>query len=479
LRQKTGCSSAVTVIESSGGLFSKADYVFKQELAMKQIIGVVASAAAALLLAACGSDSSSSPPQVALRVIHASPDAPDVNVLVDDAAVLSGVAYKEGSGYLALDEGTYDLAVEAITPAGNVVVIDLPGTALSGDTDYSVLAIGKVAASTLAPLILSNPQSAIPSGQVRVRVVHASPDAPEVDVYLTAPAADISVATPITLAFGEDAGPIEVAGGDYRVRATLVGDLNVLFDSGSVALPAGADLLVAAVTNTATGPAPISLIVNTGASQFEILDAATTADVRVGHVSPDAPAVDVVVDDNFEAPAVEGLTYTQVTPYLNLAPGAYNFKVVDSGTQTVQAIDLDATLAVGTRTSVFAVNLLATGVESLVLSDDPRSIATEARVRIVHGSPAAGPVDIYVTAPGTDIATVVPAFQDVPFKAETGYVSLAGGTYDVSVTPANDPSTVAIFASLPVAGGDVLTVIARDAPGGGAPLGVIVIDEVD
>jgi len=114
-----------------------------------------------------------------------------------------------------------------------------------------------------------------------------------------------------------------------------------------------------------------------------------------------------------------------------------------------------------------------------VLADDPRSIATEARVRIVHGSPGAGLVDIYVNAPGTDITTVAPAFEDVPFKAETGYVSLAGGTYDVSVTPANDPSTVAIFATLPVSEGDVFTVIARDAPGGGAPFGLIVIDEID
>lgn len=446
---------------------------------MKQIIGFVAVVSAAAILGACGSSSKAPPAveQLSLRVIHASPDAPGVNVLVNGNAALSEVQYKEGSGYLALDEGTYDLAVEAITPAGNAVVIDLPGTALSGNTDYSVLAIGKVAAATLAPLILSNPQSAIPAGLVRVRVVHASPDADPVDVYLTSPTADLLLETPITLAFEDDAGPLEVAGGNYRVRVTLENDPDVVFDSGTIALPAGADILAAAVSNTATGPSPISLLVNTGADQFEILDSATTADVRVGHVSPDAPDVDVVVDDAFGAPAVEDLMYTQVTPYLNLVPGDYNFKVVDSATQSVQAIDLDATLAIGTRTSVFAVNLLSTGIESLVLADDPRSIATEARVRIVHGSPAAGPVDIYVTAPGTDITTVMPAFEDVPFKAETGYVPLVGGTYDVSVTPANDPLTVAIFASLPVAEGDVFTVIARDAPGGGGPLGVIVIDE--
>ena len=36
-----------------------------------------------------------------------------------------------------------------------------------------------------------------------------------------------------------------------------------------------------------------------------------------------------------------------------------------------------------------------------------------------------------------------------------------------------------IFATLPLANGDIFTAIARDAPGGGAPLGLLVQDETD
>jgi hypothetical protein len=252
----------------------------------------------------------------------------------------------------------------------------------------------------------------------------------------------------------------------------------VVYDSSTVNLPAGADLLVAAVTNTATGPSPVSLVVNTGATQFEILDAGTTADVRVGHLSPDAPLVDVVANDDFANPAVSDLGYPTVTGYLGLPPADYNFKVVDSASQSLTAIDLDASLVAGTRTTVLAVNDLA-NIEPLVLTEDLRSVATEARVRLVHAAPTAGLVDIYVTAPGADITALTPAFADVPFKADTGFVALAAGDYDVSITPANDPLTVAIFASLSLGGGDVLTVIARDAAGGGGPLGVVAIDELD
>ena len=83
-----------------------------------------------------------------------------------------------------------------------------------------------------------------------------------------------------------------------------------------------------------------------------------------------------------------------------------------------------------------------------------------------------------MTAPGTDITTVSPTFANVPLKGETGFVPLAPGSYDIKVTPAGVPSAVAISVdSLALAGGDVLTAIARDNAGGGAPLGLVVIDE--
>ena len=120
---------------------------------------------------------------------------------------------------------------------------------------------------------------------------------------------------------------------------------------------------------------------------------------------------------------------------------------------------------------MLAVDVLA-NIEPLVLTDDRRSIATEARVRIVHGSPSAGNVDIYVAAPGTDINTINPTFANVPFKANTGYVGLTGATYDVSVTPAGaeDPGGD-LRRRWRSQNGDIFTAIARDATGGGGPAG--------
>ncbi len=431
-----------------------------------------------LFIGACGSDND--PPQTSLRVVHASPDAPKVNVLLNGDAALTEVDYKGGSGFDLLNAGTYDVTVDAITPSGDVTVITVADAVLSADNEYSVLAIGKVANNTLEPLVIANPRTAVPSGQARAQVVHGAPDAPAVSVYVTAPGADLAAATALgSFSFSEELGPVEVPAGNYQIRVTLANNpATVVYDAGTVALPSGANLLLVAVANTTTGPAPISLLVNDGSTQAELLDVATPADVRAGHLSPDAPAVDIVVNDDLETPLFNAATYPALTAYASVPPATYNLKVVDDATQTLTVINFNQTLAAGTSYSVLAVGPLAS-IEPLVLTDDRRSIATEARVRIVHGSPSVGNVDIYVAAPGTSINGINPSFPNVAFKANTGYVGLTGGTYEVSVTPAGAKTPVAIFATLPIEEGDVFTVIARDEIGGGDPLSLLVEDETD
>ncbi|HEX6048651.1 MAG TPA: DUF4397 domain-containing protein, partial [Gemmatimonadaceae bacterium] len=121
-----------------------------------------------------------------LRVVHASPDAPNVDVLVDNSAALTNVAYKAASNYLPVPSGSRNLKVRAT--GTSMVVIDQTAT-LDQGAFYTVLATGRVA--SIAPIVLTDDQTNPASGNVRLRLVHASPTAGNVDIYVTAPAADI------------------------------------------------------------------------------------------------------------------------------------------------------------------------------------------------------------------------------------------------------------------------------------------------
>lgn len=416
------------------------------------------------------------PQQFKLQVLHASADAPPVNVLVNGSETLSDVDYKEGSGALTLDAGIYTLQVDGILPGGTATVIGPVSLDFEQDKLYRVVAAGDVAG--IGPVVLSQDDTAVAPDQVRLRVLHAAPAAPSVSVFVTMPGADLSASAPVgSFEFGGDLGPVDVAAGDYQIRVTPEGDTStVVFDSGTVTLNGGANLLVSAVPNTTTGDAPISLAVLDGAAASEILDIGSTARVRVIHASPDAPAVDVVVNDNFGAPLVENLAFPEFTGFVDVPPATYNAKVTPADNAGAVVIDTNLPLEAGVRYSVFAVDTLAT-IDALVAADDARRIATSAKVRLVHASPTALDVDIYVTAPGVDLTGVEPAFAGVPFKANTGFVELAPGRYDVTITPAGTKDAAIGPLAIDVAGGGIYTAVARDAQGGGGPLGVILLDD--
>jgi trimeric autotransporter adhesin len=408
-----------------------------------------------------------------VRVFHASPDAPEVNLWVNGSVVTSNLDYQESTGQLELDEGTYNVAVEGIIPSGNATVIGPVDLSLAGNTDYDVIAVNNVA--NIEPLILSDTGNLTDNTKVRVRVAHLAAAAPAVKVFVTAPDADLTGVAPLGIfSFKETLGPVEVAAGNYQIRVALADD-TVVFDSGSVALIAGKDLLIGAVPNVHTGSSPISLAVMDGDAVALIHDISAGANLRVVHASADAPAVDVLAN-NGTTPAISNLAFPDATDYLNLPAATYNFKVVPTGTLTPAVINADVPLANGSSYTLLAVNQLS-AIEPLLATDNLRKVATEARIRLIHASTLAANVDIYVVAAGASIANATPNFSNIPFKADTGYVSLAAGNYDVIITPTGT-KTEAIKATLALSNGKIYTAIARDGTNLTTPLGVIGLDEL-
>jgi len=88
-----------------------------------------------------------------VRFVHASPDAPAVDVVVSSIPLFEDVAYKEVGDYVALDAGTYDLVVrEAGT--GNVLA-SLSDVTLDEGNVYSLALVG-LADGTPARQLVTN-----------------------------------------------------------------------------------------------------------------------------------------------------------------------------------------------------------------------------------------------------------------------------------------------------------------------------------
>jgi hypothetical protein len=117
--------------------------------------------------------------QARIRIVHASPDAPNVDIWVNGSVAVSNLAFNDATDYIALAAGDYGIAV---TPTGGTAadaVIEATLTLAAG-VDYTVAAVGRVA--EIAPLVLEDNNAAPAAGKAHIRVVHASPDAPAVDI---------------------------------------------------------------------------------------------------------------------------------------------------------------------------------------------------------------------------------------------------------------------------------------------------------
>jgi len=118
-------------------------------------------------------------PSARIRVVHASPDAPAVDVLVNDAVAFSNAPFKGITDYASIPPATYNIKVVP-TGATTPVVIETDLTLNAEASGYTVVAVGPLAA--IEPLVLVDNNTTPAAGFAHVRFVHASPDAPAVDI---------------------------------------------------------------------------------------------------------------------------------------------------------------------------------------------------------------------------------------------------------------------------------------------------------
>ncbi len=167
------------------------------------------------------------------------------------------------------------------------------------------------------------------------------------------------------------------------------------------------------------------------------VSAADTAQVRVLHASPDAPAVDVYLDDTI-VDALTNVPFGTSSDYLAIPAGDHNVKVYATGTTSAPVIDADVTVATGKKYTIAATNAVA-AIEAQVLEDTPAPSCDTAQVRVVHFSADAPAIDVAPAGAAPADAVV----KNLAYPNASDYLALPGGTYDLEVRLAGT-TTVAL-----------------------------------
>ena len=197
---------------------------------MKKLISMIAFSAIVILSVSSCKKSDDEKGKAKVKVIHASPDAPGVDVLVDNNKVnSSALSYPSNTGYLQVEEGTRNLKVNAAGTSTTVINADVPFTK---DKNYSVFAVDSL--SKISAVVLEDNLAAPASGKAHVRFVHLSPNAPSVDVALVG-----GVVLFGAYEFKDASAFTPLAQGTYNLEVRVAGTSTVALTLPATTLTAG------------------------------------------------------------------------------------------------------------------------------------------------------------------------------------------------------------------------------------------------
>jgi hypothetical protein len=188
--------------------------------------------------------------------------------------------------------------------------------------------------------------------------------------------------------------------------------------------------------------------------------AADKAMVRALHASPDAPAVDIYVDD---AKVLSGVTFKTLSDYLELDAGSYKVSIKAAGTDTVVS-SIDATVDAGMKYTIAAIGPLAS-ISMTAFVDDGMTSADGAKLRVVHLSPDTGGVDVALAGQSAADAPV----KNLTYPNATDYLALPAGTYDFEVRPTGTTTVALNLPGTALAADTNYTVFAVGSSAAGTP----------
>lgn len=397
-----------------------------------------------------------------LRVVHASPDAPPVDIWAEGVKepLARNLKYAEASQYVSVPKGSYNIQVRAAPSTESDAVVYSTGLlALAGGAKITAVAAGSLKSTNEADKFRVLPLTegfAPTGGKLRVRIVHAGADAPTVgiDVGNDNPSAP-EVASLARFADTGKEGVELTAGQALQIGVTAAGARVTSFSSPGI--PADTELLVVAVGLLSKHPRQAD-----GFALLGIGSAGVIALIRQDpvvyalHGSPNVGPVDI-----FAGPLqlADNLAFGALSTPIQVPPSMYALDFFPHLAGIVRpAGDPAATVPTGSllpgeRYLAVATGLLGDTTTPFQLAAFADQFApgdgSKVTVRAVHASPGTPAVNIGVVTSGA-INPVLFSNLSFPNASAAEGVEVAPATYTLGIAAASAPATIAASFTAPL-----------------------------
>ena len=437
---------------------------------------------------------------VDVRVVNAVADSPRLTLDVDEEARVEGIGFGE-VGSFTLPANQYRFRARGQTGGDALeVVLDGAQDNLEEGRRFDLIVAGRLSNNSERIVLLSqgeepfDPDTEEEDGagddeetdDVRLRIVHLVEGNGAIDLYLDSdPEAALEGDPDATLGFSQASDAVRIEEGVYRVRLTAAGNADsVLYDSGArIELERGDDALMAAAPNTGVDNSdhPVKLLLLRGQQASAFPDRDQRGGVRFVHAAAGAGDVDAQVD----GVVWQGVPFAGIRPgsglldYALVTEGDFDLSVSDTAANDVRE---NLQIPRGQGVTAVLVNDAASDdvFSAVVMENDDRSVATNARVRLLHAlSGNQAPVDVFLVPEGASLSedgTVdSPRVSGLDYLKRSVHLAVAENEYDLVVTPegAASPADELLREPLSLVNGENRRLIL--AGGGGSAPGFRVI----
>lgn len=164
-----------------------------------------------------------------VKVVHASPDAPGVDLIVDGNIAGTNLTFPNNTGYLEVEEGTRNVKVNVSGTSTTVIEADLT---IEGMVNYSIFAVDQVA--NLTPMVIVDDLTSPAMGNAHLRFIHLSPNAPAVDITTKNGTVVFG-----NYSFKEYSNFTPLPAGTYDLQVRLAGTETVVLDLNGISVDDG------------------------------------------------------------------------------------------------------------------------------------------------------------------------------------------------------------------------------------------------